>query len=275
LAYKFIKIKKTLMPKFAANLTLLFTDRPFLERFEAAAQAGFAAVECQFPYVHSAPEVAAALQRSGLPLVLHNLPAGDWAAGDRGLACDPQRVAEFHNSLPVAMEYAQALGAPRLNCLVGLQPTHCCEAEAWHTTVRNAKVAARLLATQGLELVLEPINTHDVPGFLISRTDDMLRLMDEIDQPNVKLQFDVYHATRMGEDVLATLERVLPRIGHIQIADAPARHEPGTGLIDFATLFKALDDWGYTGWVGCEYHPANTGPLGTEAGLGWRQRLGF
>lgn len=263
------------MPKLAANLTLLFTDRPFLQRFDAAAKAGFAAVECQFPYMHTAPEVALALERSGLPLVLHNLPAGDWAAGDRGLACDPQRTAEFQNNLPLALTYAQALGTPRLNCLVGLQPTHCCAAEAWNTAVRNAKVAARLLATQGLELVLEPINTFDVPGFFISHTNDMLRLIDEIDYPNVKLQFDVYHATRMGEDVLVTLERVLPRVGHIQIADAPGRHEPGTDLIDFATLFKALDDWGYTGWVGCEYHPANTAPLGTEAGLEWRQRFGF
>jgi len=261
------------MPKFAANLTLLFTDRPFLERFDAAAQAGFEAVECQFPYAHSAQEVASALKASGLPMVLHNLPAGDWAAGDRGLACDPLRSEAFLNSLPLALAYAQALGVPRLNCLVGLQPTHCCAAEAWHTTVRNAKVAARLLATQGLELVLEPINHHDVPGFFISHTHDMLRLIDEIDQPNVKLQFDVYHATRMGEDVLPTLQRVLPRVGHLQLADAPGRHEPGSGQIDFAALFKALDDWGYSGWVGCEYHPANPGALGTEAGLGWRQRL--
>lgn len=260
------------MPKLAANLSLLFTDRPLLARFDAAAQAGFAAVECQFPYLHSAPDVAAALQRSGLPMVLHNLPAGDWDAGDRGLACDPQRTEAFANSLPLALEYALALGVPRLNCLVGVQPSHCCQAEAWHTTVRHVTLAARVLATQGLELLLEPINTADVPGFFVSRTDDMLRLMDEVNQPNVKLQFDVYHATRMGEDVWATLQQALPRVGHIQVADVPGRHEPGTGQIDFARLFRALDDWGYDGWVGCEYHPAQGGPGGTEAGLGWRDR---
>lgn len=262
------------MPQFAANLSLLFTDRPFLDRFEAAARAGFRAVECQFPYDWPVAEIADRLHTHGLQMVLHNLPAGAWAVGDRGIACHPDRVAEFRRSVPQALAYARALGVPRLNCLAGLLPAGVSPAQAQITLVDNLRFAAQALAEHGLTLLIEPINTRDMPGFFLSRTDAALALIEAVGAPNLKLQYDIYHAQRMEGELAATLQRCLPHIGHVQLADNPGRHEPGSGEIHFGFLLRWLDHIGYQGHVGCEYHPAQAGPGGTEAGLGWIQTLG-
>ncbi|NIC42013.1 hydroxypyruvate isomerase [Aquabacterium sp. A08] len=259
------------MPLFAANLSLLFTDRPFLDRFAAAARAGFRAVECQFPYDWPAAEIAQRLHAHGLQMVLHNLPAGDWAAGDRGIACHPDRVAEFRQGVPQALACARALGVPRLNCLAGLLPAGVDPAQAQATLVDNLRFAAQALAEHGLTLLVEPINTRDLPGFFLSRTDAALALIEAVGAPNLKLQYDIYHAQRMEGELAATLQRCLPHLGHVQLADNPGRHEPGTGEIHFGFLLRWLDQIGYSGHVGCEYHPAQAGPGGTEAGLGWLQ----
>jgi hydroxypyruvate isomerase len=257
------------MPKFAANLTMLFTELPFLDRFERAAQAGFEAVEFLFPYAWPAAEIQARLQGNGLQLVLHNLPAGDWDAGERGIACQPERVAEFRTGVARAVEYATALGVPQLNCLAGKRPSQVAPDVARAAFVDNLRHAAGELKKAGLRLLIEPINTFDIPGFFLDRTDQALAILDEVGADNAFVQYDVYHAQRMEGELAATIERCLPRIGHIQIADNPGRHEPGTGEINYAFLFAHLDRIGYTGWIGCEYKPATS----TEAGLAWRQRL--
>lgn len=257
------------MPRFAANLSMLFTEVPFLERFERAARAGFQAVEFLFPYEHPAREIRARLDAHGLRLVLHNLPAGDWAAGERGIACHPDRVAEFRDGVGQALDYARVLGVPQLNCLAGKTPAGV-PAEAVHATlVANLRYAAGRLQAAGLKLLLEPINTFDIPGFHVSRTQQALALLDEVGAPNAFLQYDLYHAQRMEGELAATLQRQLARIAHVQVADNPGRHEPGTGEIDYAFLFRHLDAIGYAGWVGCEYKPA----AGTEEGLAWRDAL--
>jgi hydroxypyruvate isomerase len=253
------------MPRFAANLSMLFTEQPFLARFGAAARAGFDAVECQFPYEAPAAEIRARLDACGLPLVLHNLPAGDWAAGERGIACLPGREAEFRAGVVQAVAYARALATPRLNCLAGIAPPGVDDTLLRATFVVNLRHAAAVLADAGLTLLVEPINTHDMPGFWLSRSDAAVELIAEVGAPNLKLQYDAYHAARMGEDPLATLERLWPWIGHIQVADTPGRHEPGSGVLGCAALFALIDRLGYTGHIGAEYRPA----AGTEAGLGW------
>ncbi len=258
------------MPRFAANLTLLFTELPFVERFAAAARAGFAAVECQFPYDWPKETLASALVANRLQMVLHNLPAGDWAAGDRGSACQPDRVAEFRAGVAQAIAYAQALGCSQLNCIAGVLPPGLEPARARQTLVENLRFAAAELARADIRLLLEPINTRDIPGFLVSRTDDALALLDEVGAPNLFLQYDIYHAQRTEGELGATLAAHLPRIAHLQVADNPGRHEPGTGEINFPWLFARIDRLGYTGWIGCEYRPAST----TEAGLGWLQAVG-
>ncbi len=253
------------MPRFAANLSTLFTDAPLIERFGRAARAGFQAVELQFPYELPAAAIREQLDRHGLAMVLHNLPAGDFAAGDRGIACDPARVAEFRAGVPRAIAYAQALGVPRLNCLAGKMPAGVDEATLRRTFVDNLRHAAAALADAGLVLLVEPINRHDVPGFYVHRTQQAIELLDEAGAPNAFVQYDVYHAQRSEGELAGTLQRCLPRIGHVQIADNPGRHEPGSGEIHWPFLFAHLDRIGYAGWVGCEYLPA----AGTEAGLGW------
>jgi hydroxypyruvate isomerase len=257
------------MPRFAANLTMLFTEVPFLERFERAAQAGFEAVEFLFPYDFEASEIRARLDSNGLALVLHNLPAGDWSAGERGIACHPDRIAEFRAGVDSAIRYATALGAPQVNCLCGKTPEGVSQDVAGKTLAANLAFAADRLASAGLDLLIEPINTFDIPGFYLTRTDQALRLIDEVGAPNLYLQYDLYHAQRMEGELAATLQKHLPRIGHVQLADNPGRNEPGTGEINYAFLFQHLDRIGYDGWVGCEYKPATT----TEAGLGWRDAL--
>ena len=257
------------MPRFAANLTMMFTEVPFLDRFERAAKAGFGAVEFLFPYAWPTAEIRARLQANGLTLVLHNLPAGDWDAGERGIACHPDRVAEFREGVEAAIQCAKALGVPRLNCLAGKQPAGVPEAQLRATLVGNLRHAAARLADEGLQLLVEPINRFDIPGFFMHRTDQALQLLDEVGAPNAFVQYDVYHAQRTEGEIAATLQKHLARIGHVQIADNPGRHEPGTGEISYPFLFRHLDRIGYAGWIGCEYKPATT----TEAGLDWRQRL--
>jgi len=253
------------MLRFAANLSLLFTEAPFLDRFELAARAGFVAVECQFPYAAPAHEIRARLDDLGLRMVLHNLPAGDWGAGDRGLACLPYRVDEFRAGVPRALAYANALGVTQLNCLAGIAPAGADAATVHRTLVDNLRFTARLLAADGLRLLVEPINTFDMPGFVLSRSAQAVALLDEVGEDNAFIQYDVYHAQRMEGELAATLGRHFARIAHVQVADNPGRHEPGTGEIRYEFLFAELERLGYAGWVGCEYLPATT----TQAGLGW------
>ncbi len=257
------------MPRFAANLTMLFTEAPFLDRFALAAQAGFEAVEFLFPYAYPTHEIAARLRDNGLTLVLHNLPAGDWDAGERGIAVLPDRVDEFRAGVGRAIEVASHLGVRQLNCLVGKTPAGVDPAQVHATLVDNLRFTAGELKRAGLRLLVEPINTFDIPGFHLTRTAQALALLDEVGADNAFVQYDIYHAQRMEGELAATIERHLARIGHIQLADNPGRHEPGTGEIHWPFLFAHLDRIGYAGWVGCEYKPAG----GTADGLGWRQRL--
>jgi len=257
------------VPRFSANLSMLFTERPFLDRFDQAARAGFEAVEFLFPYEYPAEEVAKALKDSGLQLVLHNLPAGNWAAGERGIACHPDRVVEFCEGLNQAVDYARVLGTPQINCLAGILPPEVDPQQARVTLVNNLRHAAATLGRKGVRLLVEPINTFDIPGFFINRTQQALQLMDEVASDNLYLQYDLYHAQRMEGELSATLQKHLSRIAHVQIADNPGRHEPGTGEIHYQHLFRWLDAIGYRGWVGCEYKPRDTQPGGTEAGLDW------
>lgn len=257
------------MPQFAANLTMLFNEVSFLDRFEKAAKSGFKAVEFLFPYPYSVEDLKSRLDANGLKLVLHNLPAGNWDAGDRGIACDPSRVAEFREGVPKAIEYATRLGVPQLNCLVGKLPAGVSQQQAHATVVENLRFAAAELKKSGLKLLTEPINTFDIPGFFLNRTEQAIALHDEVGADNLFLQHDLYHMQRMEGELAATIQKHFKRIAHIQIADNPGRNEPGTGEINYGFLFKLLDTLGYSGWVGCEYKPATT----TEAGLGWRTQL--
>lgn len=257
------------MPRFAANLSMLFTEVPFLDRFERAARAGFEAVEFLFPYAHTAQEIKQRLDATGLRIVLHNLPAGDWDAGERGIACHPDRVEEFRDGVERAIGYAQALGVPQLNCLAGKAPAGVDAATLRRTFVGNLRHAAARLGDASLRLLIEPINPFDIPGFYLNRTDEALAILDEVGAPNAFVQYDIYHAQRTEGELAATLHKHLPRIAHVQLADNPGRNEPGTGEINYPYLFAYLDRIGYQGWVGCEYKPAQS----TEAGLGWLKNL--
>ena len=257
------------MLKFAANLTMLFNELPFLDRFAAAAAAGFEAVEFLFPYDFEADEIARRLHESGLQLVLHNLPAGHWAAGERGIACDPARVDEFRSGVARALTYAKTLGVPQLNCLAGILPVGVEPSLAHRTLVNNLRFAATQLDAAGLRLLIEPINTFDIPGFYLSGTRQAAALIAEIDAPNLFIQYDIYHMQRMEGELAATLQKHLGLIRHIQLADNPGRGEPGSGEINYAFLFQWLTRIGYAGWIGCEYKPQGE----TLAGLGWRSAL--
>ena len=257
------------MPKFAANLTMLFTEVPFLDRFERAARAGFDAVEFLFPYAWPAEEISQRLATYRLKLVLHNLPAGDWDAGERGIACHPDRVAEFREGVTQALVYAGALDVGQLNCLAGKAPPGVADAVLRQTFVENLRFAAAALKKAGLRLLIEPVNTFDIPGFYLTRTAQAVSILDEVGADNTFVQYDIYHAQRMEGELAATVQKYLPRIGHVQLADNPGRNEPGSGEINYAFLFAHLDRIGYGGWIGCEYKPATS----TEAGLGWRTGL--
>lgn len=253
------------MPRFAANLSMLFTELPFMERFGAAAAAGFKGVEYLFPYTFAKEELAAELARHGLVQVLHNLPAGNWEAGERGIACHPARVAEFRDGVATAIDYARALGCSQINCLAGIAPAGVSEAALRETFVANLRFAAAQLKEAGIRLLVEPINTYDIPGFYLNRTAQALEILDEVGSDNLFVQYDIYHAQRMEGELAATIARNLPRIAHIQLADNPGRHEPGSGEINYPWLLRHIDGLGYAGWIGCEYKPATT----TTEGLGW------
>lgn len=253
------------MPRFAANLTMLFNELPFLERFQAAAQSGFRGVEYLFPYGYDKYELADRLKRWNLVQVLHNLPAGDWAAGERGIAILPDRVSEFQHGLFQAIDYAVKLGCRQVNCLAGIAPQGIEPARLHETLVNNLRFAAHELAQEGIALLVEPINTRDMPGFFLNSTAQALSLLDDVESSNVFIQYDVYHMQVMEGDLARTIEANLDRIAHIQIADNPGRNEPGTGEINFPFLYRHLDAIAYAGWVGCEYRPAGE----TREGLSW------
>ncbi len=259
------------MLRFAANLTMLFADRPFLERFEAAARCGFRAVEYMFPYQEDIDGIAKALERLALTQVLFNLPAGDWTAGDRGIAVDPGRREEFRRGVGEAVEIARRLGCRRLNCLAGKHIEGFPHDEQWRCLVDNIRYAAERLDAHNIILLVEPINTYDVPGFFLSTSSQGARLLDEVGAPNVRLQYDVYHMQRMEGNLVHTITRLRDRIAHIQIADAPDRHEPGTGEINFPYVLRHLDALEYEGYVGLEYKPSTT----PEASFGWIEAMGF
>jgi len=237
----------------------------FLERFERAAKAGFRAVEYLFPYAWKKEELAGRLKTFGLRQALHNLPAGNWEGGERGIACLPGREPEFRDGVAQAIEYAKALNCPQVNCLAGKTPDGVPPERIRRTLVENLRFAAAALESQGIRLLIEPLNDQDMPGFYLTRTRDALRLMEEVGHPNLWLQYDVYHMQIMEGNLMRTIEGSLTRIAHIQIADNPGRHEPGTGEIHYPNLFRFLEEKGYEGWIGCEYKPLGK----TEEGLGW------
>jgi hydroxypyruvate isomerase len=252
--------------KFSANLSFLFTEVPFLDRFALAAQAGFTGVEFHFPYEHDAAVIAEVSMTSGVDIVLFNLPPGNWDAGERGIACHPERVSEFRAGVAQAIDYAQVLDVPRLNCLCGIPPVGANLAKVRSTLIDNLRFAAAETARAGIQLLIEPLNTRDTPGFLIATSRRALELIAEVNHPNLRLQFDLYHAQVMEGDLAMTLRNHLPQIGHIQLADNPGRHQPGTGEINFPFLFGVLEQLGYSGWIGAEYKPSG----GTRDSLGWR-----
>jgi len=254
------------MPKFAANLSTMFNDIPFLERFGAARAAGFDAVEFLFPYAFEPDQIVARLHRYDLQLVLHNMPAGDWVSGERGMACDPRRIGEFQDNVGIALDYAEELGVPQLHCLAGKIHVAVTPERAHETYVANLRFAAGQCGQRGIDLLIEPINTFDVPGYFLHHTRQAAGIIAEVGAANLFLQYDIYHMQRMEGELANTLRANLALIRHIQLADVPGRHEPGTGEINFPFLFKLLDEIGYDRWVGCEYTPLGD----TAAGLAWR-----
>ena len=253
------------MPKLAANLSMMFGEVDFLDRFRAASDAGFEGVEYLFPYDCEPERLADLLSANGLTQVLHNLPAGDWNAGERGIACHPDRVAEFRDGVGKAIEYAKALGCAQVNCLAGIVPRGVSAQRARDTFVDNLKFAAPALEAEGIRLLIEPINQIDIPGFLLSRTRDARSIIGEAASSNLYIQHDLYHMQIMEGDLARGIEGNLDVIAHMQIADNPGRHEPGTGEINYPFLFDFIDGLGYDGWIGCEYVPKTT----TADGLGW------
>ncbi len=256
------------MPRFCANLSLMFTEHAFLDRFAAAAQAGFTAVEFQFPYDHEAAEIRTRLQDTGLQQILFNMPPGDPAMGERGLACVPGRQAAFRDGVKRALDYAAMLGTKRLHCMAGLLPA----GTAWETAASlyatNLAWASEQAQTAGVLIVIEPINHRDVPGFFLNTTGHAAAVVQAIGRDRLAILFDIYHCQVTEGDVTSRMAALLPLIGHIQIADVPGRNEPGSGELNWDHVFRRIDAVGYDGWVGCEYHPA----AGTSAGLGWFDR---
>jgi hydroxypyruvate isomerase len=260
------------MPRFAANLSFLYQDLPFPERFAAAAQDGFRAVEYLFPYDYPAAEIAAWLADHGLQQVLFNAPPGDWAAGERGLACLDGRQSEFRAGLAQALDYAAALSCPRIHVMAGLLPPGQTRDALQDVYLDNLRWAAAAAAPYGVALLIEPINLRDIPGYFLNRQDHAHELLQIVGAPNLKVQMDLYHCQIVEGDVSMKLRQYLPtgRVGHIQIASVPARHEPDEGELNYPHLFALLDELGYDGWVGCEYRPRlGAVPGATSAGLGW------
>jgi hydroxypyruvate isomerase len=256
------------MPKFNANLTMLFTEVPVLQRFARARKAGFEAVEFLFPYEFEKDAVRQALSENGLKQVLFNLPAGDWAAGERGIAILPDRTEEFRRGVALAIEYAEVLGCRQINCLSGVAPEGV-TAETLHATfIGNLRHAAGELKKHGIRLLIEPINRYDIPGFFLNTVEQADAIINEVGSDNLFIQYDLYHQQRTRGELIGTYQRYKDRIAHIQLADNPGRNEPGTGEINYDFVFAALDAAGYDGWIGCEYKPKTT----TEEGLGWLRR---
>jgi hydroxypyruvate isomerase len=257
------------MPKFCANLGFLFTELPFLDRFAASAKSGFAAVEFSQPYDYPAHQLLEILKQNQLDQVLFNLPAGDWEAGERGIACLPDRVGAFQDGVELAISYAQALGNRRINCLAGLKPASLSADKAWETLVGNLRFAGVEFQKAGLMLLVEPINSYDMPGFFLNTSIETLRAIDATGGTNIKLQYDIYHMQRMEGEVSGTIERLFPRIGHFQCAGVPGRTEPDRGELNYAHIFALIDKLGYDGWVGAEYKPV----AGTAQGLEWLKQF--
>jgi len=253
------------MPKFAANLTMMFNEVPFLERFDAAARAGFQAVEFLFPYEHAPEEIAARLRAAELTNVLFNMPPGSWAAGERGIGAVPGREQEFRDGVAKALRYAEALGTPALHAMAGLVPKGADRAACRATYLENLGYAARETARRGITLLVEPINGRDIPGYFLNTQAEAHALREEVGAKNLKVQMDLYHAQIVEGDLTVKLRQWAPHVGHVQIASVPDRHEPDGGEVSYPHLFRVLDEIGYAGWVGCEYRPAR----GTVEGLGW------
>jgi hydroxypyruvate isomerase len=253
------------MPRFCANLTMLYGEHGFLDRFAAAAADGFEGVEYLFPYDFPKEELRERLERHGLVQVLHNLPAGDWAAGDRGIGAVPGREGEFQDGVGRAIDYATALGCRQVNCLAGIPPEDTDPERVRRTLVENLRFAAPRLAEAGIKLLLEPVNTRDIPGFFVNRSAQAMAIIEEVGSDNLHLQYDFYHTQVMEGDLVPTFKRLKDKIAHVQLADNPGRNEPGTGEINYPFVFDALDAAGYAGWVGCEYKPKGR----TSDGLAW------
>ena len=258
------------MPKLAANLSMMFTEVDFMDRFDAAAKAGFKGVEFLFPYDFNYDQIVEKIQANKLEIVLHNLPAGDWAGGERGITCHPDRVNEFQDGVGKGIEAAKKLGVKQLNALAGKVPEGVSPDKAHATFVSNLKFAAEKLKGEGLRLISEPINTFDIPGFFLTGTQQAVDIIKEVGSDNLFIQHDIYHMQRMEGELANTIKANIGLIKHMQLADNPGRNEPGTGEINYKFLFKFIDDLGYDGWIGCEYKPLTT----TEAGLGWLKAHG-
>lgn len=253
------------MPKFCANLTMLWNELDFIGRFAAAAKAGFQGVEYLFPYDYDRNRLADELRKRRLAQVLHNLPAGNWARGERGIGCHPDRVGEFQDGVGRAIEYATALGCKQLNCLAGIAPAGVAPEKLRETFVANLRFAAAKLKQAGIKLLTEPVNTRDIPGFYLNGSKQALGIIRDVGSDNLFLQYDIYHMQVMEGDLARTIEANLKLIPHMQLADNPGRNEPGTGEINYSFLFEHMDRCGYAGWIGCEYKPKTT----TDAGLRW------
>jgi hydroxypyruvate isomerase len=258
------------MPRFAANLSMMYVEHPFLERFAAAAADGFAAVEYLFPYEWPAATLAAKLKESGLQQVLFNAPPGDFAGGERGIASLPGREDEFRSGVARALDYAAALGCPRVHLMAGLVPTGGTREAQRPTYLKNIEWAATQAENAGVDVLIEPINTRDIPGYFLNRQDEAHAVLAAIGSQRLKVQMDLYHCQIVEGDVAAKLRAYLPtgRVGHLQIAGVPERHEPDVGEVNYPYLFDVVDALGWDGWIGCEYRPA----AGTSAGLGWLRR---
>jgi hydroxypyruvate isomerase len=259
------------MLRFGANLTMLFTEAPFLDRFAAAAQAGFKAVEYLFPYDYEMADIKTRLTENGLQQVLFNLPCGNWAAGERGIASHPERIQEFRDGVKLAAAWAKELGVPRVNCLAGNKLPGLSPADQWRTLADNVRYAADVLGESGLELTVEPINHYDVKDFFLNTSAQALQLLAEAGRPNAYLQYDLYHACREEEDIPAVLQKNIGIIRHIQLADAPGRHQPGTGQMDYASILRLVESLGYQGTVSLEYIPETD----TVSSLDWINKLGY
>jgi len=256
------------MPKFAANINFLFTEVDFLQRFAAARKAGFGAVEFPFPYPYEHAALAAAAKDAGVEVVLFNLPPGNWEKGERGIACHPDRIAEFRDGVAKAIAYARTLKCPRVNCLAGVAPKDADPERLRATFAENLRYAAAAFAKEGVTLVMEPINPRTIPGFYLNTTKQSLDIIRAVGAANLKIQYDIFHMQIVEGDLAKTIEANLANIGHIQFADVPDRREPGTGEVNFDFLFDWIDRVGYPGWIGAEYVPAK----GTVASLGWLKR---